>query len=453
MPEVPLPLIIIAFLLGAAFIFLGINYLSISSSQSLYNEALGEISLANAACAGADYDSCLKDLMRAESKLIDARSKLNPYDSSTSAIYPQIEGSIDQVNLLLAFVSFSKKLESSTSLQGFDVAGSKGDPCELEAKASNFLSEMKELEPDAQTLRTLLEDTTLPSSSKQKIQETLDLFDANKNRVAVFEPALDATCTVKTEIDPKIDPNDDAVTFANLKADPRLQTIKTKLEQSLLLCNELVGNEEQAALTNFTLGECSWVENNLEFVNDLVKFLSRQEIKPAEGFTASKLFVTLKDYSDLVTMVDPLNDDIRILATQIAREHPGGASVEQAESIFKYVRDEIVYLQPPLAQHQRVQRPEATLQLKAGNCADKSIFAASLFMAVGYPVKAVLQDRFHTPDQIAAGATFAPDHMFVRVKIGEDWYNAEVTCTNCPFDTYTSTNSSTLLEMEIPTPA
>ena len=74
-------------------------------------------------------------------------------------------------------------------------------------------------------------------------------------------------------------------------------------------------------------------------------------------------------------------------------------------------------------------------------------------MAVGYPVKAVLQDRVHTPDQVSAGAPFAPDHMFVRVKIKDVWYDAEVTCTDCPFNTYTSKNTSTLLEMEIPAPA
>jgi hypothetical protein len=452
MVDVPVPLILIAFLLGAAFLYLGLNYLNVSHSQSLYSEAQDHISLANLACSGGDYDNCLNNLLSAESRLIEARSKLNPYDSSTAAIYYQIEDSVNQVDVLLAFVYFSKKIETEVSLREFNIVGSKGDSCEIKQQAQKLLDDLEELEPDVDTIRALIDDVDLLVTSKQKILETLNIFEANKEMIEVFEPALDATCTVKTEIEPRINPDDDAVTVINLKEDPRLQTVKNKLEESLLICHEFVDDKEKSTLVNFTIGECSWIENNLDSVSDLIEFVSTQELIPTEGFTASKLFVTLKDYSDLVTLVDPLNDDIRVLAIQIAREHPGGASVEQAEAIFKYVRDDVVYLLPPLTQHQRVQRPEATLQLKAGNCADKSVFAASLYMAVGYQVKAVLQDRFHTPDQVEAGAPFTPDHMFIRVRIGDEWYDAEVTCSNCPFNTYTSINSSTLLEMDIPIP-
>ena len=450
MVEVPLPLLAIAFVLGAVFLYLGVSYLNITQSQSLHQEALAELSLASDACNEEDYDSCLQKLLDAESKLIEARSKLNPYDSWTYTIYSKIEDTIDEVDLLLTFVYFSKKLGDKNSFEDFNLVGSKGNPCEIGEQANKFLGDLKGLEEDIQLIRNLAD--AHPEKSYRQILQTIEQFEANKRMVEIFSPAFDATCTIKTEIEPKIDPNNDLVTVINLRGNSQLEILKEKLNQSLEMCFEFVKDKERARTVNFTIGECLWVKNNLDSVNNLIELVSNPEIVPPEGFTTSKMFVTIKDYSDLVTMVDPTNDEIRLLATKIARDYPGGQSVEQADAIFKYVRDEIVYLLPPLTVHQRVQKPEATLQLKAGNCADKSVFAASLYMAVGYPVKAVLQDRHHTPQDIEAGAKFAPDHMFVRMKVGDKWYTAEVTCSNCPFNVYTSVNNSTLLEMDVPVP-
>lgn len=449
MVDVPLPLLALAFLLGGAFLYLGINYLNLNQSQDLYREGLDKLSLANDACAESQFELCMQALLESKAKLVEARSKINRDDSSMSDIYVRVGSTIEEIDVLLAFVPFSMGVGSLGSVELFAATGSV-EPCELSRQAASFLDGARSLEADAQTLQALLETTSISEASQQMVHDTIVLFQANQKRIAALQPALEATCTIQTQIEPKIDLEDDSATFSNLRGDTYLPVARTKLSDSLRSCQQFAADASLSRVLNFTIEDCSWIQANLDSVDDLIRFLSSD---PGTGSTGSGLFVTLKGYSDLLTIVDPVNDAVRVKATEIARDYPGGQSQAQAEALFRYVRDEIVYLSPPLTLQQRVQRPQTTLELKAGNCADKAVLAASLYMAIGYQVKIVLQDRLNSPAQIAAGATFAPDHSFVRVKVGDVWRTAEVTCSNCQFDTYTSVATSTLLEMDVPVPS
>lgn len=88
----------------------------------------------------------------------------------------------------------------------------------------------------------------------------------------------------------------------------------------------------------------------------------------------------------------------------------------EATQIHSFVRDHIRYVQDPV-DVERLQAPDKTLELAAGDCDDKAILLAAMLESIGHPV------RF-----VAIG--FEPgiySHVYAETKIGPEWIAAETT--------------------------
>ena len=88
----------------------------------------------------------------------------------------------------------------------------------------------------------------------------------------------------------------------------------------------------------------------------------------------------------------------------------------EVASVHAFVRDEIRYLLD-VDGVETVQAPRVTLQMRAGDCDDKSTLLAAMLLAIGHPC------RF-----VAIG--FQPqiyEHVYVETKIGERWIPLETT--------------------------
>lgn len=88
----------------------------------------------------------------------------------------------------------------------------------------------------------------------------------------------------------------------------------------------------------------------------------------------------------------------------------------EAKALHQFVRDGIRYVQDPI-DIERLQAPDKTLEISAGDCDDKSILLAALLESIGHPT------RF-----VAIG--FEPNvysHVYVETRIGNEWIPMETT--------------------------
>lgn len=88
----------------------------------------------------------------------------------------------------------------------------------------------------------------------------------------------------------------------------------------------------------------------------------------------------------------------------------------EIEAIFDFVQNDIRYVQDPV-DVEKLQTPPVTLQLRSGDCDDKSTLLAALLEAIGHPT------RFQ-----AIGLTHrAIDHVYVETRLGADWIALDAT--------------------------
>lgn len=88
----------------------------------------------------------------------------------------------------------------------------------------------------------------------------------------------------------------------------------------------------------------------------------------------------------------------------------------EASSLLSFVQRDIRYVRDP-EDAETVQTPEKTLELRAGDCDDKSVLLAALMKSIAHPV------RF-----VAGG--FAPglfSHVWVETRIADRWVPMETT--------------------------
>ena len=101
---------------------------------------------------------------------------------------------------------------------------------------------------------------------------------------------------------------------------------------------------------------------------------------------------------------------VRITAMKIVRSLPQKAWSAEARALFRFVRDEIRFVRD-VRGVETLQTPDKTLELRAGDCDDKSMLLAAMLESIGHPT------RF-----VAVG--FQPnhfEHVYVETKIGNDW--------------------------------
>lgn len=89
----------------------------------------------------------------------------------------------------------------------------------------------------------------------------------------------------------------------------------------------------------------------------------------------------------------------------------------ELEAVHTFVRDEIRYLRD-VTDVETVRLPEVTLQMRAGDCDDKCILAASLLESIGHPTRFVAM-RFNPFRDFS--------HVVLESKLGGGWVGMEFT--------------------------
>lgn len=110
------------------------------------------------------------------------------------------------------------------------------------------------------------------------------------------------------------------------------------------------------------------------------------------------------------------NPDLRAFALSLVRRNGQKDYAGEVRDIHAFVRDRIRYVKD-VTGVETLHTPEKLLELRQGDCDDKSTLLASLLESIGHPT------RF-----IAVG--FRPgrfDHVYVETKIGPRWVGLETT--------------------------
>ncbi len=102
---------------------------------------------------------------------------------------------------------------------------------------------------------------------------------------------------------------------------------------------------------------------------------------------------------------------IREFAAQLVSGVEAQNYTDEVKQLFYFVRDNVRYLQD-INDVETVQTPDYTLNMRFGDCDDKSVLLASLLESIGHPA------RF-----IAVGYSIPGeyDHVFVETLIGKRW--------------------------------
>ncbi len=77
------------------------------------------------------------------------------------------------------------------------------------------------------------------------------------------------------------------------------------------------------------------------------------------------------------------------MARHLIQGLPQKAIRQEASALFDFVQNQIRYVRDP-HQVEALQTPAATLQLKSGDCDDKTILLAALLLSIGIPVKLIV---------------------------------------------------------------
>lgn len=85
-------------------------------------------------------------------------------------------------------------------------------------------------------------------------------------------------------------------------------------------------------------------------------------------------------------------------------------------AVHRFVRDNIRYVRD-VDGVETVQTPDYTLDMRAGDCDDKSVLVASLLLSVGHPVRFVAIGK--SADNFV--------HVYPEARIGNGWISVETT--------------------------
>ncbi len=117
-------------------------------------------------------------------------------------------------------------------------------------------------------------------------------------------------------------------------------------------------------------------------------------------------------------LYDLRRPQLRLLATRIAQSYGAGNKdqMSEARAIYQQVSSAVRYQKDPI-DIETVQSPEATWQIRAGDCDDHSGLVAGLAMALGIPAR--FRVVGHSPDRML--------HIFPELFIDGKWYPADTT--------------------------
>lgn len=111
-----------------------------------------------------------------------------------------------------------------------------------------------------------------------------------------------------------------------------------------------------------------------------------------------------------------LDPAIQRLAIELTSDVANEDFYGEIEALHAFVRDEIRYVQD-VNDVETLRLPMETLELRAGDCDDKSVLLAALLESIGHPARFV-------------ALAFEPDlfeHVLVETKLGNRWLPLETT--------------------------
>lgn len=125
---------------------------------------------------------------------------------------------------------------------------------------------------------------------------------------------------------------------------------------------------------------------------------------------------TLVAMSDLVHRYKRA-DRIRSTAIELTRGLAPKDWSAEVRALFDFVRDHIRYTRD-VRGVETLQTPDATLDLEAGDCDDKSTLLAALLESIGHPTRFVAVG-YRTPGDFA--------HVYVETRVGNRWVALDAT--------------------------
>jgi transglutaminase-like putative cysteine protease len=94
----------------------------------------------------------------------------------------------------------------------------------------------------------------------------------------------------------------------------------------------------------------------------------------------------------------------------------------EVREIFEWVRDHIRYTRD-INGVETLQTPEATMELGAGDCDDKSTLLAALLESIGHPTR-IVAAGYHRPGSYS--------HVYVETRLGSGWVPLDATLLDRP---------------------
>jgi len=129
--------------------------------------------------------------------------------------------------------------------------------------------------------------------------------------------------------------------------------------------------------------------------------------------------------NDYYKLINPNDQEIKIIADKIASYGCGSSKICQAKAIYYFVRNNIIYISDP--PYEYVKGPKETLITKGGDCDDHAVLLANLMEAIG------IETEF----------AFKPNHVYNKIYLpnalsgykikGTDWIELDATCKICNF--------------------
>lgn len=115
------------------------------------------------------------------------------------------------------------------------------------------------------------------------------------------------------------------------------------------------------------------------------------------------------------------SDAVRSVALSLVRGLQPKNYTAEVRALFEYVRDHIRYVRDVIG-IETLQTPDATLELEAGDCDDKSTLLAALLASIGH------RTRFVAVGYSSPGAF---QHVYVETLIGADrWVPLDATVSH-----------------------
>lgn len=102
--------------------------------------------------------------------------------------------------------------------------------------------------------------------------------------------------------------------------------------------------------------------------------------------------------------------NVRQTAVDLTSFLPSKSWGSEIGTLFRFVRDQIRFVRD-INGIETLHTPDAMLELRSGDCDDKSVLLASLLEAIGHPTRFVAVGR-------SAGEY---EHVYVETKLGAKW--------------------------------